>query len=49
MMLAGVWLLRRTESDLVTALAFLFFTIPAIALILIGPALILILQNLAMA
>jgi hypothetical protein len=47
LMLAGVWLLRRSESDLGTVVAFLFFTIPALALILIGPAIILVLTNLA--
>ena len=47
LMLAGVWLLRRTESDLMILLVFLAFTVPAMALILIGPATILIVQNLA--
>ena len=47
LMLAGVWLLRRSESDLTTVVAFLFFTIPALALMLIGPALILALTYLA--
>lgn len=46
LMLAGVLLLRRSESDLTTVVAFLFFTIPALALIFIGPALILALTYL---
>lgn len=47
LMLAGVWLLRRPATDLTTVLAFLLFTIPATLLILLGPAVILIIVNLA--
>lgn len=46
LMLAGVWLLRRAESDLATLLVFLLFTIPATAVILVGPAVILVVVNL---
>ena len=46
LMLAGVLLLRWSESDLTTVVAFLFFMIPALALIFIGPALILALTYL---
>ena len=45
LMLAGVWLLRRTRSDLASVLALLAFTVPAMALIVFGPATILLLQE----
>lgn len=43
--LAGVLFLRRTRSDLATVLVLLVFTVPAMALILFGPAAILLLQS----
>ena len=47
LMLAGVWLLRRSGSDAGIVLAFLAFTLPATVLILVGPAMSLIMANLA--
>jgi hypothetical protein len=47
LMLAGVWLLRRPASDLTILLVFLVFIVPALALILVGPAIILVVTNLA--
>lgn len=47
LMAAGVWLLRRSGSDAGALLAFLAFTLPGTLLILLGPAVILIIVNLA--
>lgn len=45
-MLAGVLALRRTSSSLAAVLIILLFTFPATILVVIGPAIIFILQNL---
>lgn len=42
---ASLMFLRQTRSDLATVLVFLVFTIPAMALILFGPAAILLIQS----
>ena len=43
----GVLIAYRTRSDLVALLAFLFLSVPAMAAIILLPAIILIVQNLA--
>ena len=43
----GVLIADRTRSDLVALLAFLFLSIPSIVIIILLPAIILIVQNLA--
>jgi len=47
LMLAGTWLIQRAESDVGMLLAFVLFTIPALMVIFFGPAVILIVVNLA--
>lgn len=43
--IVGVEILRRSESDITTVLVWLLFTVPALAVILLGPAAILMVLN----